>query len=109
MLFAVLASYTWKPLDPIGAILIAIYIIFSWTKTGLEETKGLTGISPGPQFLNSLTFIARNHHRDIIAVETVAAYHFGPRMIVEVYISKIYDNQVLYFKAFAFLFVFIYL
>ena len=84
MIFASLASYMWKPLDPIGAILLAIYIILSWTTQGYEELKGLTGIAADAEFLNVLTWISRNHHPDIIAVETVAAYYFGPKMLAEI-------------------------
>ncbi|KNC86011.1 hypothetical protein SARC_01812 [Sphaeroforma arctica JP610] len=84
MLFAVLAERLWLPLDPIGAILIAIYIMYSWMKTGYEEIQGLSGIAAEPDTIKVLTYIAFNHHADIIAVETVSAYHFGTKMIAEV-------------------------
>eukprot|EP01134_Creolimax_fragrantissima_P000343 CFRG0343T1 len=84
ILFAVLASKIWLPLDPVGAILIAIYIMYSWMKTGYEEIQGLSGLAATPETLKILTYIAYNHHPDIIAVETVSAYHFGTKMIAEV-------------------------
>ena len=37
--------------DPIGAILISIYIIYSWFCTGMEQLDFLVGRSADPEFL----------------------------------------------------------
>ena len=42
------------------------------------------GHTAPPHFLRLVTFIACNHARDIVAVDTVRAYHFGTRFLVEV-------------------------
>jgi cation diffusion facilitator family transporter len=70
--------------DPLGAVLICIYIIVNWISTAQEQIANLTGISAPPEFLNRLTYMAVNHDRKIVAVDTVRAYHFGNQLLVEV-------------------------
>ena len=43
----------------------------------------LLGKSASPKILQTLTFVARNHHPDIIAIDTVRAYHYGYNYLVE--------------------------
>ena len=43
----------------------------------------MTGKTASPELLQTLTFIARNHHEDIVAIDTVRAYHYGYKYIVE--------------------------
>ncbi|KAL3898867.1 MAG: hypothetical protein SGPRY_012755 [Prymnesium sp.] len=50
------------PCDPIGAVLISGYIIFSWTRTGMEQLEMIIGDS----------------------LDVVRAYHFGPKFLVEI-------------------------
>lgn len=45
--------------------------------------SSLTGYTASPQLLQTLTFIARNHHPDIIAIDTVRAYHYGYNYMCE--------------------------
>ncbi|PVD37011.1 hypothetical protein C0Q70_04004 [Pomacea canaliculata] len=70
--------------DPIGAMLISLYIIANWWSTGMEQVKVLTGISASPEFLAKLTWLTINHSPNIKYVETVQAYHFGNNCLVEV-------------------------
>ena len=51
--------------DPIGAILISIYIAYSWWETGYEQITLLTGHTAKPEFLNKLTWLALNHNKEI--------------------------------------------
>lgn len=74
----------WKYADPIGAIVISIYIIVSWIMMGQEQIKMLTGHTARPDFLQKLTFIALNHHPKVTHIDTVRAFHFGPNFLVEV-------------------------
>ncbi|XP_076472575.1 uncharacterized protein LOC143301979 [Babylonia areolata] len=71
-------------IDPIGAVLIGAYILVSWWKTGLEQIRMLTGVSAKPEFLSKLTWICLNHHPCITQIDTVRAFHFGSRFLVEV-------------------------
>lgn len=74
----------WKYADPLGAIIISIYIIISWFMMGQEQIKLLTGHTARPAFLQKLTFIALNHHPKVTHIDTVRAFHFGANFLVEV-------------------------
>ncbi|XP_025082760.1 metal tolerance protein 11-like isoform X2 [Pomacea canaliculata] len=69
--------------DPVGAILIGLYIIFNWWKTGSEQIKVLTGHTARPDFLSKLTWVAMNHDKNIRHIDTVRAFHFGSNFLVE--------------------------
>ena len=69
--------------DPIGAILISIYIAYNWWKTGYEQITLLTGHTAKPEFLNKLTWLALNHSKEIKYIDTVRAFHFGTNFLVE--------------------------
>ncbi|KAK3598739.1 hypothetical protein CHS0354_016850 [Potamilus streckersoni] len=71
-------------IDPIGAILISLYILFNWWRTGYEQIKLLTGYTAKPEFLSKITWICLNHHPQIIEIDTVRAFHFGNNFLVEV-------------------------
>lgn len=80
-----LASLYWAPLDPIGAICISCWTIFNWSSSCLEQVKVLTGRAASPEFLKRLTWICMKHQPDkVVAVDTVRAFHFGTRYLVEV-------------------------
>lgn len=71
-------------IDPFGAILLAVYIIYNWAETAIEQIKAMVGVSAPPEFLTQLTYLAWNHHPEIICIDTVRAYTFGPNFFVEV-------------------------
>jgi divalent metal cation (Fe/Co/Zn/Cd) transporter len=56
----------------------------NWIGTAQEQIANLTGISAPPEFLNQLTYMALNHDKNVTAVDTVRAYHFGNQLLVEV-------------------------
>lgn len=70
--------------DPIGAILISIYIAVNWWRTGYDQTRLLTGHTAAPDFLKKLTWMCMNHHPKIRYIETLRAFHFGNNFLVEV-------------------------
>ena len=74
--------YYW--VDPLGAILLAAYIIVNWSQTALENIRAMVGMSAPPEFLTRLTYLAWNHHPDIVLIDTIRAYTFGPKYFVEV-------------------------
>jgi len=49
-----------------------------------EQIKMLTGHTAHPEFLRKLTWIALCHHDKITHIDTVRAFHFGNRFLVEV-------------------------
>ena len=81
-LFAALLSPDLWFLDPIGAILISVYIIYSWYETGKEQIEQLTGKSAPDEFIDELYELASNFDSRMI-VDVVRAYHFGPKFLVE--------------------------
>lgn len=81
LLLTVYSQSLWF-LDPVGAILISIYIIYSWYMTGKEQIEHLTGKSAPEEFIEELIELA-NDFDDRCTVDTIRAYHFGPKFLVE--------------------------
>lgn len=76
------ASLWW--MDATGAILLSLYIIISWVRSGKEQVETLVGKTASPQLLAQLTYLAAHHDDRIVRVDKVLAYHFGVRFICEV-------------------------
>ena len=68
--------------DPVGAILISIYIIHSWYETGHEQIEHLTGKAAPQEFLDELHEIASGFDERMV-VDCLRAYHFGPKYVSE--------------------------
>lgn len=81
---AVLAVRFYWWIDPIGAILIALYTIRTWSRTVIENVWSLIGRTAPPDFLAKLTYLIWNHHEEIRHIDTVRAYTFGANYFVEV-------------------------
>jgi len=77
-----LEQATWW-MDPIGAVAISCYIIRSWCLTALEQVNMLVGKQADPDFIGSVRDLAERHdpHAELRGVR---AYHFGPKLIVEI-------------------------
>ncbi|KAM3198105.1 hypothetical protein ACQJBY_073297 [Aegilops geniculata] len=71
-------------MDPVGAILIALYTITTWARTVLENVGTLIGRSAPAEYLTKLTYLIWNHHEEIRHIDTVRAYTFGTHYFVEV-------------------------
>ena len=75
--------YSLAYVDPIGAILISIYIACIWLKIGYEQITLLTGHTANPVVLKKLAWLALNHSKDIKYIDTLRAFHFGTNFLVE--------------------------
>ncbi|CAJ1960637.1 unnamed protein product [Sphenostylis stenocarpa] len=75
-------KYYWW-IDPIGAIMLAIYTITNWSRTVMENAVSLVGQSAPPEVLQKLTYLVIRHPR-VKRVDTVRAYTFGVLYFVEV-------------------------
>ncbi|KAL2896549.1 Metal tolerance protein 5 [Bienertia sinuspersici] len=84
LIAALLANYVSDWLDPVGAIILALYTIRTWSLTVLENVNSLVGKSATPDFLQKLTYLCWNHHKAIRHIDTVRAYTFGSHYFVEV-------------------------
>ncbi|KAH7677992.1 Cation efflux protein [Dioscorea alata] len=81
---ALLANYIKDWIDPIGAIILAVYTIRTWSMTVLENVNSLVGRTAAPEYLQKLTYLCWNHHKAIRHIDTVRAYTFGSHYFVEV-------------------------
>ncbi|CAI0411465.1 unnamed protein product [Linum tenue] len=81
---ALLANYIDDWMDPVGAIILALYTIRTWSMTVLENVHSLVGKSATPDYLQKLTYLSWNHHKSIRHIDTVRAYTFGSHYFVEV-------------------------
>ncbi|KAM2648084.1 hypothetical protein TB1_001253 [Malus domestica] len=79
-----LANYFDDWMDPVGAIILALYTIRTWSLTVLENVNSLVGKSAAPEYLQKLTYLCWNHHKAIRHIDTVRAYTFGSHYFVEV-------------------------
>ncbi|CAF0841930.1 unnamed protein product [Rotaria sordida] len=71
--------------DPIGALLISVYIITAWTRQAYKQVRHLTGITAEPSFLQRITHLVYNFRPDVVTkIDTVQAFHCGTKFFVEV-------------------------
>ncbi|KAF9011130.1 CDF-like metal transporter [Cyathus striatus] len=71
-------------LDPVGAIIIGLGVVISWTRTVHSEFELLAGKSAPHNFLQLLIYKAATFSEEIDKVDTVRAYHSGPDYFVEI-------------------------
>ncbi|KAF5575363.1 metal tolerance 7 [Fusarium subglutinans] len=71
-------------LDPIGAICIALLILFSWISNAFEQIWLLVGKAAPQEFIAKLIYMSITHDDQISMVETCRAYHAGQKYYVEV-------------------------
>ncbi|KEH28211.1 Mn-specific cation diffusion facilitator transporter MTP8.1 [Medicago truncatula] len=83
LIAAVLGDKFYWWIDPIGAILLAIYTISNWSGTVMENAVSLVGQSAPPELLQKLTYLVIMHSQ-IKRIDTVRAYSFGVLYFVEV-------------------------
>lgn len=70
--------------DPLGAILISLFILRTWTATGLENIHYIVGKAAEPGLIQKLVYTSVTHDERIMQVDTCRAYHSGNRIIAEV-------------------------
>ncbi|KAI9672391.1 MAG: hypothetical protein M1817_003413 [Caeruleum heppii] len=71
-------------IDPMGAIILSCLIVFLWLRTAYSEFQLLIGVTAGSEIQQLITYISMTHSPMITHIDTVRAYHSGPRIIVEV-------------------------
>lgn len=75
-----LETHCWM-LDPGGAVLISIYIIWSWVGLGMEQVQMLVGKVADTDFLEEVQKLAEA--QPDMHLDKLTAYHFGPKFLVE--------------------------
>jgi cation diffusion facilitator family transporter len=96
LLLAVRQPSLWF-VDPIGAVVISVYIIYSWYMTGKEQIEHLTGKVAPEEFIEELMRHAGEFDDRILVVDQIRAYHFGPKFLVE--IEVVMDSQTLLYES----------
>ena len=71
-------------IDPMGAIALSILISFLWLHTAYSEFQLLIGVTADTKMQQWITYISMTHSPLIRQIDTVRAYHSGPRLVVEV-------------------------
>jgi cation diffusion facilitator family transporter len=71
-------------IDPMGAIILAVLIATLWLHTAYEEFQKLIGRAADTEVQQLITYISMMHSPQIRQIDTVRAWHSGPRLVVEV-------------------------
>ncbi|MCO5555371.1 hypothetical protein L7F22_008917 [Adiantum nelumboides] len=91
---AILASkFRWW-IDPLGALLLAIYTILCWVGKIRKNVRLLIGKSATPEILQKLTYVCWNFDGRIQQIDTVRAYSCGGEYVAEVDIVLPKDMQL---------------
>ncbi|XP_009770382.1 metal tolerance protein 4-like [Nicotiana sylvestris] len=83
LIAAVLGDKFYWWIDPVGALILAIYTISNWSATVIENAVSLVGQSAPPEVMQKLTYLVIRHPQ-VKRVDTVRAYTFGVLYFVEV-------------------------
>ncbi|CAO3596026.1 unnamed protein product [Absidia cylindrospora] len=84
-IFPIIAVWTkasW--VDPAGAIILSLYIIYEWSIPLLGNVQRLAGQVADTDDIKQLTYFAYRFSNRILAVDTVRAYYIGDRLLVEI-------------------------
>jgi len=79
--------------DPAGALIISLYIVWSWAKTGVEQVEMIVGKTASSEFLDVVREMAETHDPNV-TLDVVRAYHFGPKFLVEIEIVMPEDTPL---------------
>ncbi|KAJ1739940.1 hypothetical protein LPJ68_004229 [Coemansia sp. RSA 1086] len=81
---ALLGTHIAWYIDPIGGLVVGLFIMHSWASEAVSQARLLIGTTADPMFLNQLTYMAMTHDSRIQYVDTVRAYHIGEEKYVEI-------------------------
>lgn len=71
-------------IDPMGAIILSLVIAVLWLRTAYKEFQLLIGVTADTETQQLITYISMTHSTHVVAIDTVRAWHSGPRLVVEV-------------------------
>ncbi|KAK4192980.1 cation efflux family-domain-containing protein [Podospora australis] len=71
-------------IDPAGAIVLSVIITGLWLRTAFAEFMLLVGVVASVEVQQLITYVCVTHSPAIKQIDTVRAYHSGPRLIAEV-------------------------
>lgn len=82
---------TWW-LDPLGGLVLSIYVICQWSRISHGHIKNLTGAAASPEQRNVILYLVMRFAKSIKQITSVQAYHAGDRLNVEV--DLVLDNAI---------------
>lgn len=71
-------------MDPLGGLLLSLYVILSWAATTKEHILNLTGRAASKDERNILLYLTMRFAHTIRHIQGLAAYHAGDKLNVEV-------------------------
>ncbi|KAI9887014.1 MAG: hypothetical protein M1823_001158 [Watsoniomyces obsoletus] len=71
-------------LDPLGGLVLSLYIIITWSLTSLAHIRNLTGAASSPDQRTVLLYLTMRFATAIQSIQNLQAYHAGDGLIVEV-------------------------
>jgi divalent metal cation (Fe/Co/Zn/Cd) transporter len=64
-------------LDPLGATLLSLYIIYDWASTAMENVTRLCGLAVDQPLQRKLTYLAYRFSNIVAGFKAITAYHAG--------------------------------
>ncbi|KZF26890.1 hypothetical protein L228DRAFT_243427 [Xylona heveae TC161] len=71
-------------LDPLGGILLSLYVIINWSRTSASHIRNLTGAAATADERNILLYLTMRFAKTIRQIQGLEAYHAGDKLIAEV-------------------------
>lgn len=71
-------------LDPLGALLLSLYVVWSWAQIAMEHIDNLIGAACSPLERQQLLYMCIRFSERIKYITALNAYHAGDRLMVEV-------------------------
>lgn len=71
-------------LDPLGGILLSLYVILNWSATSSTHIRNLTGAAASADERNILLYLTMRFAKTVKQIQGLQAYHSGDKLMVEV-------------------------
>ncbi|KAF2272779.1 uncharacterized protein EI97DRAFT_436706 [Westerdykella ornata] len=71
-------------LDPLGGLLLSLYVIINWSRTSATHIRNLTGAAASADERNILLYTTMRFAKTIKQIQGIEAYHAGDKLNVEV-------------------------
>lgn len=71
-------------LDPLGGVLLSLYVIINWSRTSTMHIRNLTGAAATADERNVLLYLTMRFAKSIRQIQGLQAYHAGDTLNVEV-------------------------
>ena len=85
IIFPLVGFYTdiWW-LDPLGGVILSLYVILNWSSTSSMHIRNLTGCAATADERNVLLYLTMRFAKTIKQIQGLQAYHSGDKLNVEV-------------------------